>query len=296
MYSTRTNKRTIWPIIKEIIILIITLFLIRTCVFQSFYVPTGSMIPHIMVGDFVIGTKYNYGYSKYSIPFFPNLFSGRILNFYSPSRGDIVVFYIPEQHEERLIKRIIGLPGDTIQMINNVLHINDKPVESKYIGEDVVSSSELIKDEEHKAAYKKYLETLPNGKQYVARYAINNSPELYANTVKFTIPADEYFVMGDNRSRSLDSRSGYTVKSEQIIAKAAFILFSNEYNFYYNPFEFKYLPEIFKSFRTDRFFKSTNYNKDLKLLEESAASNISPTVVEKNTSITNGAINSVERN
>lgn len=271
MYNSKANKTGgLIAIIKEMLILLITLLVIRIFIFESFYVPTGSMIPNVLIGDLLIGTKYNYGYSKYSIPTFPNLFSGRIMDFYAPARGDIIIFYIPEQKEERLIKRIIGLPGDTVQMIDNVLYINDKPVPSKYLGEDIEEATEI----QDKIIYKKYIETLPNGKEYVARYSTSSG--VYGDTQKFTVPQNEYFVMGDNRNNSVDSRSGFTVKAENIIAKAAFVMLSNEYNFYYNSFNLKDIPTLFKSFRTDRFFKSINYNKDLENFHKPADANSKP--------------------
>src|SRR5499433_1238644 len=136
---------------------------IRTLLFQPFDIPSGSMKATLLVGDYLFVSKYSYGYSHYSIPFSPPLFSGRIFGS-DPSRGDIVVFRLPKDDSTDYIKRVIGLPGDRIQVKDGLLYINDEPVKrerlSDYVGEDPCGSSEAT------ARVKRWRETLPNNVSY----------------------------------------------------------------------------------------------------------------------------------
>src|SRR5689334_18242119 len=147
--------------IKVVIHALLIALVIRTFLFQPFNIPSGSMKATLLVGDYLFVSKYSYGYSHYSIPFSPNLFSGRIWGS-DPQRGDVVVFRLPKDDSTDYIKRVIGLPGDRVQMKQGLLYINDKPVErtrlSDFIGENPCGTSL-----DATARVKRWKETLPNG-------------------------------------------------------------------------------------------------------------------------------------
>ncbi len=197
-------------------------FGIRTFAYEPFSIPSGSMIPTLLVGDYLFVSKLSYGYSRYSLPFDPPLFSGRLLAD-TPERGDVAVFRKPTDTDIDYIKRIVGLPGDQIQMIQGVLHINGAPVQRRRIddfvhGDGVHSGRSVIR----------YLETLPNGVEHEIIEARGDAGML-DNTPVFTVPAGHFFAMGDNRDSSQDSRvlnSVGFVPHENLIGRASFIFFS----------------------------------------------------------------------
>ena len=196
---------------------------IRTFLFQPFNIPTGSMIPTLLIGDYLFVSKFSYGYSQHSFPFSPGLFSGRILGS-SPERGDIAVFKLPIDNRTDYIKRVIGLPGDEIQMRNSVLYINGTPVPRERI-EDFVERDPYGNVRRHP----QYLETLSNGVSYTTLDLVPNG--LGDNTGVYRVPAGHYFMMGDNRDNSSDSRVpssvGY-VPFENFVGKAQIIFFSTD--------------------------------------------------------------------
>src|SRR5689334_23812270 len=143
--------------IRVVIHALLIALVIRTFLFQPFNIPSGSMKATLLVGDYLFVSKYTYGYSHYSLPLSPNIFSGRIGDFAKPARGDVVVFRLPREDSTDYIKRVIGLPGDTIQMRGGVLHINGEPVKRERV-------DDFIDDEGGRATrVRRWRETLPNG-------------------------------------------------------------------------------------------------------------------------------------
>ncbi len=208
--------------IKTIVYAILIAVVIRTVAFEPFNIPSGSMIPTFLVGDYLFVSKYSYGYSRFSMPLSPDVFDGRIFG-RVPTRGDVVVFKFPHDTSIDYIKRVIGLPGDKIQVKAGQLYINGTLAPRKLVGEYVEN------DEGRRTIATQYIETLPNGlehpilKEQDVGY-MNNTPE-------FQVPADHVFVMGDNRDNSSDSRVmdssgvGY-VPLENLVGRAEFIFFS----------------------------------------------------------------------
>jgi signal peptidase I len=191
---------------------------IRTFLFQPFNIPSGSMEATLLVGDYLFVEKFSYGYSRYSFPFGLGPFSGRIFGS-QPQRGDVVVFKFPGDNSTDYIKRVIGLPGDRVQMINGVLWLNGKAIPKVRVP-DYVENVDGIEN-----PVKQYRETLPGGKSYLVLDRIDGSNE--DNTQVFVVPAGHYFMMGDNRDDSDDSRMdvGY-VPAENLEGKALFKFFS----------------------------------------------------------------------
>jgi signal peptidase I len=219
--SAKKREGGITETVRVIFHALIIALVIRTFLFQPFNIPSGSMKETLLVGDYLFVSKFSYGYSHYSLPFSPPLFSGRIWSG-SPQRGDVVVFRLPKDDTTDYIKRVIGLPGDRIQMVGGVLHINDVPVKRERI-EDFIDTDEGG----HTTRVKRWQETLPNGVSYTTLDLIDNG--YYDNTDVYTVPPGHYFMMGDNRDNSTDSRFlgqvGY-VPLENIVGRAQIIFFS----------------------------------------------------------------------
>ena len=231
--------------IKTIIYALIIAIFIRSIFFQPFYIPSSSMEPNLLVGDRLFVSKYSYGFSKHSFPFSPNLFKGRIL-FSEPKRADVVVFKTPADNRTDYIKRLIGLPGDSIQFINGDLYLNNNQIlKTKSKMYRKINCGNRIFEID---AFK---EKLPNNKTYTTVYAKKNS---YINSDIFTVPKDHYFFLGDNRDCSKDSRYltsvGY-VHKDNLVGKARIIFFSSDYRIG-NIFKFWKWNKII---RFDRFFK-----------------------------------------
>src|ERR1700736_1044465 len=158
--QARRKEGGIAETVRVIVHALIIALVIRTFLFQPFNIPSGSMEETLLVGDYLFVSKFSYGYSHYSLPFSPPLFSGRIWSA-NPQRGDVVVFRLPKDDSIDYIKRVIGLPGDRIQMINGLLHINGEPVKRERI-EDFVDTDENGRT----MRVKRWRETLPNGVSY----------------------------------------------------------------------------------------------------------------------------------
>lgn len=210
-----------WETIKIVIQALLLALVVRTLLFQPFNIPSGSMMDTLLIGDYLFVSKYAYGYSRFSLPFSPPIFPGRILGS-MPQRGDIVVFKLPKDNSTDYIKRVIGLPGDRIQMIDGRLQINGKAVERERLP-DVVQKN-AFGDETRITRWK---ETLPNGVSYETLDLDPNSFE--DNTPVYEVPPGHLFMMGDNRDNSTDSRVlgavGY-VPYENLIGRAEVIFFS----------------------------------------------------------------------
>ena len=193
---------------------------IRTVAFEPFNIPSGSMIPTLLVGDYLFVSKYSYGYSRYSMPFGPDLFEGRIFG-RLPERGDVAVFKLPRDTSQDYIKRIIGLPGDRIQVRNGILHVNGQAVKREFLGPYVAEG------DGPRLTVRLFREILPNG---VAHQIIEQSDDgPLDNTPDFRVPDGYLFAMGDNRDNSLDSRVQNAVgfvPVQNLVGRAEFIFFS----------------------------------------------------------------------
>jgi signal peptidase I len=221
--KTARDEGGILETVKVVVQALLIALVIRTLLFQPFNIPSGSLIPTLLIGDYLFVSKYTYGYSKHSMPFSPPLFSGRVWAA-EPKRGDIAVFKLPTDNSTDYIKRVIGLPGDRIQMIDGILHINNVPVTRERIADYVTTdnwgrSTPVIR----------YRETLPNG---VSHEIIEREGDTgtFDNTAVFRVPEGHFFMMGDNRDNSLDSRDrsvGY-VPFENFVGRAEIIFFSIE--------------------------------------------------------------------
>lgn len=198
----------------------------RTFVFEPFNIPGASMSPTLLVGDYFFVSKFSYGFSRHSLPYSLHLFDGRIF-FHEPERGDLVVFKFPADNRIDYVKRVVGLPGDHIQIIHRVLNINGKPVDRIAVGDFVAESDARTGRSER---FSQYVERLPNGREY--RIVESMSAEWPAdNTAEYVVPAGHYFMLGDNRDHSQDSRFldsvGY-VSKDNLVGRAEIIVFSRD--------------------------------------------------------------------
>jgi signal peptidase I len=246
--SKKKSSGGIVDTIKTVVYAVLIALVVRTVAYEPFNIPSGSMIPTLLVGDYLFVSKFSYGYSRFSLPFGLPLFSGRIF-FHPPERGDVVVFKLPTDTSVDYIKRVIGLPGDTIQMKEGELYINNQEVPRKRI-EDYLYQE----DDGAMIPMRQYIETLPNGRQHRIIKIGDDGP--LDNTQQYHVPPGDYFMMGDNRDNSQDSRVlsavGY-VPAENLIGKAQFIFFSTDgtarlWEFWKWPFAIRY----------NRLFKGIN--------------------------------------
>jgi signal peptidase I len=206
---------TVSVIVQALLLAVI----IRTFLFQPFSIPSGSMRPTLLEGDYLFVSKYAYGYSHHSFPFSPRLFSGRIWSGV-PERGDVLVFKFPPDPKLDYIKRVIGLPGDKVQMRAGVLFINNMPVKREKTGE--IDNFDITEEIDPVDVYK---ETLPNGVSYDTLDIKDNLNG--EDTREWLVPDGHYFMMGDNRNNSSDSRFtvGF-VPAENLVGRATLVFFS----------------------------------------------------------------------
>lgn len=205
------GKGGFWDNVRTIVYAVLIALFVRTFAYEPFNIPSGSMLPTLLVGDYLFVSKFSYGYSRHSLPLSLPLIPGRVL-VTEPERGDVAVFKLPTDGKTDYIKRIVGLPGDEIQMRAGRLYINGTVVERTRV-EDV--DGEI-----------RYIETLPGGRQH---YIIESSGDhgQFDNTRLFKVPPRHYFAMGDNRDNSLDSRASVGfIPVENLIGRAEFLFFS----------------------------------------------------------------------
>jgi signal peptidase I len=210
-------------IIKTVVYALAIALVLRVFLFQPFTIPSASMEPNLLEGDYIIVSKFSYGYSHHSIPFSPPLFSGRIFDT-KPTRGDIVVFKLPRDSRTDYIKRLIGMPGDRVQIKEGVVYINGKPEPRTAEGTVVLDMGDGMAQQAMR-----FRETNPEGRQYMT-YDFGPDHDV-DNTGVYVVPEGQYFMMGDNRDNSLDSRYpteigvGF-VPAENLVGRAQIILLS----------------------------------------------------------------------
>jgi signal peptidase I len=220
-----TDRKTeqdggVYETVKIIVQALLLALIVRTFLFQPFNIPSGSMKDTLLIGDYLFVSKYSYGYSRYSFPFGLAPFSGRIMSS-EPERGDVVVFKLPKDNSTDYIKRLIGLPGDKIQVRDGIVYINGEPVKREKI-DDYIEDTEF-----GVRRVARYRETLPNGVSYDTLDLTDRGA--LDNTRVYEVPAGHYFMMGDNRDNSSDSRVlsnvGY-VPFENFVGRAEILFFS----------------------------------------------------------------------
>ena len=215
-------KKFLFENLLTIFYALIIAIIIRSLLIQPFYIPSSSMEPNLLVGDRIFVTKFSYGYSKHSFPFSPPIFEGRFF-YKKPKKGDVVVFKTPVDNRTDYIKRLIGVPGDSIQFIDGELYINDLQV-----FRDKIKESKEIYCGNENLDVNFFEEKLENERKFVTVYRKNFS---YQNSDKFIVPDDHFFYLGDNRDCSKDSRYlssvGY-VHKDNLVGKAQIIFFSSD--------------------------------------------------------------------
>jgi len=218
--SRSERKEGIGETIKTIVYAVLIAVVIRSVAYEPFNIPSGSMLPTLLVGDYVFVAKYPYGYSRHSLPWSPPVFDGRI--FERPVvRGDVAVFKLPTDNRTDYIKRIVGLPGDRLQLIGGRLHINGAAIGRQRVDDFVLARGDRY------VRIPQYRETLPNGVSYMTLDLQRNG--FADNTPVYTVPEGHYFAMGDNRDDSTDSRFltqvGF-IPAENLVGRAEILFFS----------------------------------------------------------------------
>lgn len=232
------TKDFMWFLLK----LAIFVFILRSFIVAPFNIPTESMMPRLLVGDYLLVAKWPYGYSNYSLPFSVPLLPQRILAT-QPERGDVVVFKAPPGNKTDYIKRVVGLPGDSIEMRDGQLILNGNPIPKQRIADFVhpvtpnspcyaAQFAEQASDGSIRCRYPQFLETLPNGKSYKV---LDLAPAEMDNTEVYLVPEGHIFAMGDNRDRSADSRFPAVegqgigiVPQENLVGRALVMVFSTD--------------------------------------------------------------------
>lgn len=216
------EKSGFWDTAKTLFYAALIALFVRTVFVEPFSIPSGSMIPSLLVGDYLFVSKMSYGYSRHSLPLSMPLIKGRIF-YEEPKQGDVIVFKLPSDNRTDYIKRLIGMPGDKIQVKRGRLYINGKQIER------IADKDFVMRDERGKAMrFDRYIEVLPNGVRHPIIEMSDEGP--FDNTEEFTVPEGHFFMMGDNRDNSLDSRSvkvGF-VPAVNLVGRAKFLFFSND--------------------------------------------------------------------
>ena len=235
---SKKRKESKFELLKTILIAGVIALGFRSLLFEPFNIPSGSMIPTLLVGDYLFVSKSSYGYSRYSFPFGIAPFTGRIFT-EVPKRGDVAVFRQPTDPAVAFIKRVVGMPGDQIQVKNGILHINNVPVERSYLGLATATNGFTTMN------FKVYEETLPDGSRHLIQE--RSDSDSFDNTAVYSVPDEHYFMMGDNRDNSRDSRTSSVgmVPAENLVGRADRLFFSHNGNariweFWKWPFAIRY--------------------------------------------------------
>ncbi|MBL0725667.1 MAG: signal peptidase I [Alphaproteobacteria bacterium] len=263
-----TQKKTAKKIITEMsfvaLTAMVTALLFRSFVLDPFFVPSASMVPSLLPGDRMFATKWPFGYSKHSFPARIVPFKGKIFA-KQPKRGEIVIFAFPGQEKIFYVKRVVGLPGDKVQVVNNVVYVNKEKLKTKTVKTLTLKEYDKMSllnidpsntDYDVSTIFHVYEETSSDKLRYQIINSVKNS--ISSNTKVFTVPKDHCFVMGDNRNNSMDSRFDEVgfIPLDKVIAKPVFIFFSSEKSF---------IVSIFKpsAIRWKRMFKKLSTDKTI---------------------------------
>lgn len=247
--SKKKKDESFSDILRSFLVAIILALIFRSFLFEPFHIPSGSMKSTLLVGDYIFVSKYSFGYSRYSLPYGIPLINGRVFSS-EPSRGDVIVFKLPRNPSINYIKRVVGLPGDMVQVKEGILYINGDAVKRERVDDYVENNDNM-----YFSRIPRFVETLPNGVQYTVLDQVWDGH--YDNTPVFTVPEGHYFFMGDNRDNSIDSRDpehvGF-VPFENLVGRASVIFFSSTSSLlqFWN---------WFTSFRYNRFFASIKYEQ-----------------------------------
>ncbi len=227
-------RSLLWAIVIAVIF--------RSFLFEPFRIPSGSMIPTLQIGDYLFTSKYSYGFSRYSFPFGIPLFEGRIFA-KMPKRGDIIVFKGVRDTENFYIKRLIGLPGDEVQLKRGIVYINNVPLKRELKGEFIKPAKF---GDEH--TFTEYLESMEGGPTYTILQSNSSNRDAFPDeTQVYKVPENEFFFMGDNRNNSIDSRflneMGY-IPFDRLVGRADYLLWTTDFS----------IVKFFKDFDTSRAF------------------------------------------
>ena len=229
----KKQKGAFSEFVSTIVVAVLIALVFRTVAYEPFNIPSGSMYPTLWIGDYLLVSKFSYGYSQHSLPMSAIPFEGRVMES-QVTRGDVAVFKRPADNKTDFIKRIVGLPGDTIQMIDGMLYINDQPVTRQQIEDFAMADTGI---EGSNLTYRRVRETLPNGVSYDTldctyfpgtRDCVGSAAD---NTEPFLVPEGHYFAMGDNRDDSSDSRFPAQIgvgflPAENLVGRADILFFS----------------------------------------------------------------------
>jgi signal peptidase I len=220
IFSLEKNDDGSESFIKSVLYAFLLAMFVRTFIYEPFHIPSGSMKPGLLEGDFILVSKFLYGYGRYTIPFGVPLISERIFDFKKPERGDVIVFRLPSNPKINYIKRLIGIPGDKVVVKNNILYINDEEIKREYMDEYL--------DDRNSIMSLQYLEHISDKKIKILQNKFKRIDNKYDGDGEFIVPDGYYFFMGDNRDNSLDSRFAETgfVPYKNIVGRASIIFFS----------------------------------------------------------------------